>query len=243
MQLLIAWGFVDHSPRSVARLLLERRGLSKQMVGDFLGQAIRSPFHASVLEAILAEIAMYEMEIDEALRTMLNYFRLPGEAQKIDHIMQAFARRYAVCNPTREWASTRAGSDTIYILAFAIIMLNTDLHSPSLKESRRMKVDEFVRNIHGIGSDGAQLDKQMLVGIYERIRDQELKGGNDHVTQVAKVDQSIVGREKPKLVEPHRRLICYCRLHQVADANRKQQMSAHQREVFLFNDMVGLPLL
>lgn len=46
----------------------------------------------------------------------------------------------------------------MYILAFAIIMLNTDLHTPSLKDSKRMKLEEFVRNIVGI-EDGQHLDK------------------------------------------------------------------------------------
>lgn len=33
---------------------------------------------------------MYNMDIDMALRQLLTKFRLPGEAQKIDHIMQVF---------------------------------------------------------------------------------------------------------------------------------------------------------
>lgn len=33
---------------------------------------------------------MYDMDIDMALRQLLTNFRLPGEAQKIDHIMQVY---------------------------------------------------------------------------------------------------------------------------------------------------------
>lgn len=39
-------------------------------------------------------------------------------------------------------------------------------------------------------------------------------------------------------MEPHRRLICYCRLHQVLDPHKKQAVNAHQREIFLFNDIM-----
>lgn len=35
---------------------------------------------------------MYEMDIDTALRQLLTYFRLPGEAQKIDRIIQVNLR-------------------------------------------------------------------------------------------------------------------------------------------------------
>jgi IQ motif/SEC7 domain-containing protein len=87
VQLLIHWGFVDDNPQSIAKLFLGRRGLSKQMIGEFLG-TLQSPFHEAVLERFVNEIPMYEMDIDVALRQLLTHFRLPGEAQKIDHIME-----------------------------------------------------------------------------------------------------------------------------------------------------------
>lgn len=37
---------------------------------------------------------------------------------------------------------------------------------------------------------------------------------------------------------PHRRLVCFCRLYEVYDENKKERNSAHQREVFLFNDLM-----
>ena len=42
-----------------------------------------------------------------------------------------------------------AGStDTVFVLAFSIIMLNTDLHNPSVRH--RMTKQDFVRNNRGI---------------------------------------------------------------------------------------------
>lgn len=60
---------------------------------------------------------------------------------------------------------------------------------------------------------------------------------NERPSQVLKVQQSIVGK-KPNLVLPHRRLVCYCRLYEVADAGRRERPGLHQREVFLFNDIL-----
>lgn len=37
---------------------------------------------------------------------------------------------------------------------------------------------------------------------------------------------------------PHRRLVCYCRLYEVPDMNKKERPGVHQREVFLFNDLL-----
>ena len=51
------------------------------------------------------------------------------------------------------------------------------------------------------------------------------------------VQQTIVGK-KPVLALPHRRLVCYCRLYEIPDPNKKERVGLHQREVFLFNDLL-----
>lgn len=40
-----------------------------------------------------------EKDFVSALRQFLEGFRLPGEAQKIDRLMEKFASRYCECNP------------------------------------------------------------------------------------------------------------------------------------------------
>ena len=47
--------------------------------------------------------------------------------------------------------------------------------------------------------NGEDLDQDLLAGIYERIKQMEFKPGSDHVTQVVKVEQMIVGK-KPVIV-------------------------------------------
>jgi len=45
---LVAGQFVDDRPSAVARFLLTRKGLSKQMIGDYLGN-LQRPFNMEVL--------------------------------------------------------------------------------------------------------------------------------------------------------------------------------------------------
>lgn len=77
------------------------------------------------------------LTIDNALRRLLAGFRLPGESQKIDRIMEKFAERYCKDNP----AMFRNAGDA-YILSFAIIMLNTDAHNPMAE--RRLANTDFI---------------------------------------------------------------------------------------------------
>ena len=57
------------------------------------------------------------------------------------------SQRYCVCNAAllRQFRNP----DTIFILAFAIILLNTDMYSPSVKAERKMKLEDFIKNLRG----------------------------------------------------------------------------------------------
>ncbi|EFO92319.1 hypothetical protein CRE_10980 [Caenorhabditis remanei] len=239
VQLLTAWGFVKSSPDSLASLLFGRRGLSKSMVGEYIG-TLHSPYHSLVLKYFTGMIDIRGLEVDVALRKAMQFFILPKEAEKIDRIIQAFALHYSKSNPKRT-SNFRGGWDTIHLLSFAIIMLNTDLHSPNVKQ--RMTQADFVKNLRGQDKisgekNGEDIDRKTLEGIYDRIKKDELKAGDDHVAQVQRVDRAIVGKDKPRLTETPRRLVCYCRLQQVSDPTKRQSSTARERDVFLFNDMI-----
>ncbi|XP_076358535.1 IQ motif and SEC7 domain-containing protein 1-like isoform X1 [Tachypleus tridentatus] len=228
---LIQKGFLEATPKAVARFLISRKGLSRQNIGEYLGN-LQNHFISAVLKYYVEDIDLAGMQVDVALRKYQTFFRMPGEAQKIERLVEVFSQRYSHCN--RDIVSKFHSPDTVFVLAFAIIMLNTDLHTPNLKADKRMKLDDFIKNLKGI-DDGHDLDRDMLSGIYERIKTSEFKTGSDHVTQVMKVQQTIVGK-KPNLAHPHRRLVCYCRLYEVYDITKKERPGIHQREVFLFND-------
>ncbi|XP_041717753.2 IQ motif and SEC7 domain-containing protein 3-like isoform X3 [Coregonus clupeaformis] len=233
LQFLISRGFIPDTPIGVAHFLLQRKGLSRQMIGEFLGNS-KKPFNRDVLDCVVDEMDFSGMELDEALRKFQAHIRVQGEAQKVERLIEAFSQRYCMCNP--DVVQQFHNPDTIFILAFAIILLNTDMYSPNIKPDRKMMLEDFIRNLRGV-DDGADIPRDMVVGIYERIQQRELRSNEDHVTYVTKVEQSIVGM-KTVLSVPHRRLVCCSRLFEVTDVNKAQKQAAHQREVFLFNDLI-----
>nr|XP_015208609.1 PREDICTED: IQ motif and SEC7 domain-containing protein 3 isoform X2 [Lepisosteus oculatus] len=233
IQFLISRGFIPDTPIGVAHFLLQRKGLSRQMIGEFLGNS-KKQFNRDVLDCVVDEMDFSGMELDEALRKFQAHIRVQGEAQKVERLIEAFSQRYCMCNP--DVVQQFHNPDTIFILAFAIILLNTDMYSPNIKPDRKMMLEDFIRNLRGV-DDGADIPREMVVGIYERIQQRELRSNEDHVTYVTKVEQSIVGM-KTVLSVPHRRLVCCSRLFEVTDVNKAQKQAAHQREVFLFNDLL-----
>ncbi|XP_062339613.1 IQ motif and SEC7 domain-containing protein 3 [Osmerus eperlanus] len=233
LQFLISRGFIPDTPIGVAHFLLQRKGLSRQMIGEFLGNS-KKPFNRDVLDCVVDEMDFSGMELDEALRKFQAHIRCPGRGPEGGELIEAFSQRYCMCNP--DVVQQFHNPDTIFILAFAIILLNTDMYSPNIKPDRKMMLEDFIRKPSRV-DDGADIPRDVVVGIYDRIQQRELRSNEDHVTYVTKVEQSIVGM-KTVLSVPHRRLVCCSRLFEVTDVNKAQKQAAHQREVFLFNDLI-----
>ncbi|KAG6499169.1 hypothetical protein ZIOFF_038925 [Zingiber officinale] len=163
---------VGDSPEEIAVFLKSESGLNKTLIGDYLGE--REDLSLKVMHAYVDSFEFHGMEFDEAIRCFLQGFRLPGEAQKIDRIMEKFAECYCKCNPK---AFTSA--DTAYVLAYSVILLNTDAHNPMVKN--KMSPDDFIRNNRGI-NDGKDLPEEYLRSLFERISKNEIKMKDDDLT-------------------------------------------------------------
>lgn len=166
-------------------------------------------------------------------------FLIKGEAQKIEHLTHAFSLRYIECNKQDCKLLFNCAEETIEVLAYAIILLNTSIHNPNVKPIEKMKVEQFLKMTKGI-DNGNDIDKAYMQSIYERVKLNEFKSGKDHTNSVIDFEKSLVGSLKPatQFALSHRRLVCLVQLFEVFDLTKKEKAFAHQRECFLFNDML-----
>lgn len=160
-------GLFEETPAAeeIARFMRRTPGLDKRTMGEYLAKE----GNEEILLAYLSDFDFKAGEtIDMAIRKVLESFRLPGEAQQIDRVVEAFASVYfksVGCN------ASFASQDATHVLAFSIIMLNTDLYNP--QNQRRMTQEEFIRNNRGI-NDGADFDPELLRHIYREISEREI---------------------------------------------------------------------
>lgn len=165
------------------------------------------------------------LRIDEALRMVLAKFRLPGESQQIERVVDAFSdgyfnqclkqdaqnylefhekfKEYRSSNtlPTDEqphdqspektnhltdpsnpppqpptgFSETHApplSPDSVSVLAYAVIMLNTDQHHPQVR--RRMTKEDFVKNLRQSNKHGLNFSRANLEEIYDSIKNEEI---------------------------------------------------------------------
>lgn len=165
IEYLVANGRLEKEFKSVAAFLHRTEGLDATMVGEYIGEG--DAFSIGVMHAYTDMNDFTDLTFDGALRMHLGGFRLPGEAQKIDRIMEKYASRYCECNP-----GIFANADAAYVLAYSSIMLHTDAHNATIKQ--KMNKEEFIRNNRGI-NDGGDLDPTFLSGLYDRITTTEIR--------------------------------------------------------------------
>ena len=159
-------GVIEENMDSLANFLLsESNRLDKTSIGEYLGELENKEIMYHYVDAM----NYTDMNFVSALRHFLEGFRLPGEAQKIDRLMEKFASRFCECNPNQD---VFASADTAYVLAYSIIMLTTDLHSSRVKE--KMTKEQFIKNNKGI-NDSEDLPNEYLAKIYDEIASSEIK--------------------------------------------------------------------
>ncbi|XP_057747505.1 brefeldin A-inhibited guanine nucleotide-exchange protein 5 [Arachis stenosperma] len=189
LEYLISNKLVENKPASVAQFLKNTPNLDKAVIGDYLGQ--HEEFPLAVMHAYVDSMKFAGMKFDIAIREFLKGFRLPGEAQKIDRIMEKFAERYCADNP-----SLFKNADTAYVLAYAVIMLNTDAHNPMVWP--KMSKSDFVRmNARDDAEECAP--RELLEEIYDSIVKEEIKMKDD-TTFIGKSSRQKPEGEEGRLV-------------------------------------------
>ncbi|CAH1100996.1 unnamed protein product [Psylliodes chrysocephalus] len=163
-------GLLGPSHEDVAKFLHNDERLDKTFIGEFLGD--NDDLSKQVMYSYVDQMIFQNLDFVAALRHFLDGFRLPGEAQKIDRLMEKFASRYCECNPNNGLFAT---ADTAYVLGFSIIMLTTDLHSPQVKN--KMTKEQYIKLNRG-NTESKDVPEEYLSQIYDEIAGHEIKMKN-----------------------------------------------------------------
>src|SRR5690606_38344647 len=127
-----------------------------------------------ILVELCARFNFKGIDFVQALRNFLTAFWLPGEGQAIERVTDVFAEQYCRDNSAGHFACPAAAS----VFAYAVIMLNTELHSQVLGNRQRMTVEQFLINNKGLNKtkDGPPQDypEEMQIAAYNSIKERQL---------------------------------------------------------------------
>lgn len=165
---------------SLARFFKTTPRLDKRLLGDFISrpdqldvlrafmqlmdfEGVRPLLFTSVsrsnselrTDPFSRPLARPQKIICDAMRELLEAFRLPGESQQIARITETFAEVYFATEPPEI-----RSQDATYVLSYSVIMLNTDQHNSQVR--KRMDLEAYARNLRGV-NDGKDFDPEYLV--------------------------------------------------------------------------------
>lgn len=181
-------GFVQDDIQAIAAYLMTTPSLDKAAIGEYIGEVHEKA--QKVMHAFVDRLDFTGVGFVDSLRMFLQQFRLPGEAQKIDRLLEKFADRYCETNP-----KVFANADTAFILAFSVIMLNTDQHSGNVK--KRMQVSDFIKNNRGI-NDNSNLPDEYLSEIFHNIATNEIVLEEEQAREATKSNPPAAGTIKQR---------------------------------------------
>jgi golgi-specific brefeldin A-resistance guanine nucleotide exchange factor 1 len=170
---LSSQGIIDDptDAQSVARFLKGTTRISKKMFGEFIAKK----GNEAIIEALMGSFDFAGKRLDEALRVLLEAFRLPGESALIERIVTIFSEHYI----SRAKPESISDNDAIFVLTYAIIMLNVDQHSPKVRPQDRMQYENFAKNLRGVNG-GQDFDTEYLKAIFEDIKANEIILPDEH---------------------------------------------------------------
>ncbi|XP_072347507.1 Golgi-specific brefeldin A-resistance guanine nucleotide exchange factor 1 isoform X4 [Scyliorhinus torazame] len=149
----------------IAQWLRENPRLDKKMIGEFISDRKSM----ELLDSFVGTFTFQGLRIDEALRSYLEAFRLPGEAPVIHRLLEVFTDHWHKINGT-----PFSNNDACFALAYAVIMLNTDQHNHNVrKQNVPMTSEQFKKNLKGVNGS-IDFDQDMLEDIYNAIKNDEI---------------------------------------------------------------------
>ncbi|KAF1806302.1 hypothetical protein FB192DRAFT_1349775 [Mucor lusitanicus] len=144
---------VSDNPKQCASRLWEEDEsfVQRERIAEWLGQS--KELNANTLSEYMNYFEFATMRLDSAFRKVCSKLYFRAEAQQIDRILEAFAKRYWQCNPKTIFGS----ADIVYAAVYSLLLLNTDLHVAQGNYTR-MTRQAFVKNTMSTIRDQQQTD-------------------------------------------------------------------------------------
>ncbi|RHW72784.1 Sec7 domain containing protein [Trypanosoma brucei equiperdum] len=125
-------------------------------------------YHQEQLKGFLQSFDFRGKSLLSSIRETAYHMCMPGEAQKIDRVMEVFSRTWLEANRGEGKDINPFQSEQgPFILGFSLIMLNTDQHSG--KMSKPMTQEDF-RRMHRDSDGGGSLPEEYLRAVFEDVK-------------------------------------------------------------------------
>ncbi|KAJ1984234.1 hypothetical protein H4R34_000794 [Dimargaris verticillata] len=181
--------YKDRDPKKYLDYL--KKTHPKTELGTLLAR--KDGFHEALLQTYMSTLDFENQPLDIALRVLLGQLHLPKETQQIDRIIHGFAKRYHESNP-----QLFESADTVYALAFSLMLLHTDAHNVHVKH--KMTKDQYVKMAREMDSS-VTVPTEVLDILYDNITSLQFvyadQSETEHAAASASASVPVVGSPSP----------------------------------------------
>ena len=187
---------IDTQAKNMAKFLRYTSSLRKKNIGEFLGE--NTELSMKTLKYFGESFDFKNIHIIQGMRIFLSTFQLPSEGQKIDRVLESFSSKYFIDNKNTLFPN----SDCVFYLSYAIMILQTELHNPNVKD--KMNLERFIKIFEG--KEYQTLTKEYLEDIYEQIQEEPLSLAEldeERENYISGKTEEKYAREKQRIVKEY----------------------------------------
>ncbi|OHT01340.1 Sec7 domain containing protein [Tritrichomonas foetus] len=151
----------DYSVTDVSKMLFIALGISKSSLGEFFGK--NSEFNKNVLQAYIDLFDFSNLSIDQSIRLFLSSFRIVGEGQIVDRLLDMFSIAFFNSHPNTFFHDAVA----VHLFSVAWLMLHTSMHNKNVV--KKDTLTDFLALLKG-QNNGEDYDTQFLTSIFNSIK-------------------------------------------------------------------------
>lgn len=172
---IVSSGLAENNPQSLATFIRGCGLLDPVKISELVAGSPAT----ELLSAYIGLWTFKGLGLDAALRDLCESFRIPGESQQIDRVMQAFATKYREDNPDG------MSEDAAYVISFSIMMLHTDAYNPNV--IKKMTKEEWITNTMRV-SEACEVPVEVLQEIYSRVVSKPMELNEGTMSPTAEAD-------------------------------------------------------
>ncbi|CAD8180454.1 unnamed protein product [Paramecium pentaurelia] len=174
IQYLIENQVIENTNEDIAKILMTTKGLNKDSINKYFCKPDQK--YQDIFEAYCQLLNLKDKSYLDAMRLLLQRFRLAGEAQMVDRVVKIFAKVYNQQNP-----DVFKSEDVPYVLAYSFIMLSTDAASTKILAKNKMTKEQFLKNNIPVFPD---ISPKYFEEVYDSITKEPFQTTLDYLEQM-----------------------------------------------------------
>lgn len=151
----------EYSSEETAKLLFIAPGISKDSLGAFFAK--NDEVHKKILQNYINLFDFSNLTIDQSIRLFLSSFRIVGEGQIVDRLLDMFS--VAFYDSHKDTFFHDAAS--VHLFSVAWLMLHTSMHNKNVV--KKDTLTDFLSLLKG-QNNGEDYDTQFLTDIYNSVK-------------------------------------------------------------------------